>query len=110
MRSLEAPTEADLLHHHDVALAPNLEAGGLQPDPHCDSNSSHLSGWYLSLEITDKYLLGFDIFHKSATVKKYTVHKEPYARAPSKPGLECKMTEFSEKTSLKTKMWSSKNG
>ena len=63
MRSMEAPTEGDLLHHH-VALAPNLEAGGLQPDPHCDSNSSHLSGWCLSLEIKDKYLLGFDIFHK----------------------------------------------
>ena len=45
---MEAPTEADLRHHHDVALAPNLEAGGLQPDPHCDSNSSHLSGWCLS--------------------------------------------------------------
>ena len=54
MRSMEAPTEANLRHHHDVALAPNLEAGGLQPDPHCDSNSSHLSGWYLSLEITDR--------------------------------------------------------
>ena len=46
MRSMEAPTEGDLRHHH-VALAPNPEAGGLQPDSRGDSNSSHLSGWYL---------------------------------------------------------------
>ena len=82
MRSMEAPTEADLRHHHDVALAPNLEAGGLQPDPHCDSNSSHLSGWYLSLEITDEYLLGLDIFYISAKVKKYIYRDKYTVRAP----------------------------
>ena len=43
---MEAPTVGDLRHHH-VALGPNPEAGGLQPRSHDDSNSSHLSGWYL---------------------------------------------------------------
>jgi len=54
---MEAPTEGDLRHHH-VALAPNPEAGGLQPDSRGDSNSSHLSGWYRGDDLGQQFVAG----------------------------------------------------